>query len=115
MTEPAGPELHWKLQSARRAGDTATLIEGLSDPIEGYVAARFLGDVGAKDAVPDLMEYLDSPDSQMRASVVRSLGKLGASLALPHIETAVEGDEAPSVRMRAVEAAAELMPPDRVR
>ena len=72
----------------------ATLIEGLSDPIEGYVAARFLGDAGATDAVPELMRYLDSPDAQMRASVLRSLGRLGASVALPQIETAVGGDEA---------------------
>lgn len=111
----SGPELHWKLREARKAGDVATLIEGLDDPVEGWFAARFLGDAGATDAVPELLRHLDSPDPEVRAEVVKSLGKLGASDALPQIERAAENDEMPSVRMRAVEAAAELMPPERVR
>jgi HEAT repeat protein len=104
-----GPELHFRLREARRAGDVATLIEGLNDPAEGRTAARFLGDVGASESVPSLLRHLRSADSHMRSTVLISLGKLRAMSARPQIEEASISDEVPWVRSAAVEAAEGVM------
>ena len=110
-----GPELHWKLRRARRAKDVATLTAGLDDPIEGMFAARFLGDSGASESIPELEGRLRSTDPHMRAATLIALGKLHAVSAGEKIEGAAVSDSVQWVRAAAVEAAEGVLPPDRLR
>jgi HEAT repeat protein len=93
----------------------ATLVDGLRDPTEGRYAARFLGDVGAIEAIPELVRHLRSADPHMRSPVLISLGKLHATSAIPRIEEAAASDDVPWVRAAAVEAAEGVMPLESLR
>src|SRR5438876_2845526 len=64
----SSPEFQRKVRAARRARDTAFLIEALDYPIEAPLAARYLGELGAVEAVPWLLALLASPDPHARAA-----------------------------------------------
>ena len=111
----AGPDFHFKLREARRASDVATLIAGLDDPVEAKTAARFLGDIGASEAIPELLRHLGSANPHMRSSVLIALGRLRAANAAPQIKEALVSDGVPWVRAAAVEAAEGAVPLESLR
>jgi HEAT repeat protein len=93
----------------------AALIEGLDDPVEGTTAARFLADVGASEAIPELLRHLRSEDPHIRSSALIALGRLRAASAAPQIEEALLSDEVPWVRAAAIEAAEGAVPLESLR
>lgn len=57
-------------------------------------AAALLGDAGHVAAVPDLIALLSDRDPEVRRAAVRSLGKLGAPEAVPHLLAALHARNA---------------------
>jgi HEAT repeat protein len=56
------------------------------------------GDPAVRDLVPDLVELLDSPDSDVRRYACRALGHLDATAAAADLEQVAEGDDRAEVR-----------------
>lgn len=100
--------LNARIRAARTAKDTATLIAALSDEREGYLAARYLGDVGDQSAIPALLSRLEAPAASMRASVAGALGQLDATDAVPRLAGMARRDPDAYVRRMAMESAALL-------
>ena len=75
-----------ELFRARRSGDVAYLIdEGLRDPSNRFMAARFLGELGSTEAVEPLVRLLQAADSTTRSLAAEALGKIGAKEAVPDL------------------------------
>jgi hypothetical protein len=53
-------------------------------------AARALGDLKDKRAVPSLIEALTYPDQLTRMAAVEALGKIGDVQAVPHLITVIQ-------------------------
>src|SRR5437868_2834684 len=100
----SSPEFFQKVRAARRAGDTAFLIEALDSPIEASLAAGYLGELGAVEAIPSLLPLLASPNPHDRASAATALGQLGAAAASPLLGELAERDPVPWVRSWALGA-----------
>jgi HEAT repeat protein len=107
--------LHWDLRDARRRGDVDALVAGLRDPVEGGFAARYLADIHATQASPEVAALLREANPEKRSAALRSLGRLGATQFLPAIERLARTDPIPFVRASAVGAFGELAPPEEVR
>ena len=100
----SSPEFQRKVRAARRARDTAFLIEALDYPIEAPLAARYLGELGAVEAVPWLLALLASPDPHARAAGATALGSLRAARAASLLARLAETDPVPWVRSWALGA-----------
>jgi hypothetical protein len=55
-----------------------------------FYAAQILGEQGVKEAVPKLMEKLDSPDNYLKGKAMYALAQLGEKSAYPRIERIFE-------------------------
>lgn len=55
------------------------------DPVYRWGAAMALGRIGAKQAVPELIEALDDQDWRVRRNAAWALGQIGDARALPHL------------------------------
>lgn len=109
----------------RLAGDRIRLLEALerhgpipaaSKPLEAIVqeggglaspAARLLGALQAKDAVPTLIKYLDDPTGIARRDVLQALGRVGDPSAAEVVARDLYSDSA-DVRAAAAEALARI-------
>lgn len=78
--------------------------------VEAGTAARLLGDMGAKEAVPMLLSLLDDPEAVARRDVLLALGKLGDQRASDAIARDLYSDSA-EVRSAACRALAALKSP----
>ncbi|MGV3624427.1 MAG: HEAT repeat domain-containing protein [Archangium sp.] len=78
--------------------------------VEAGTAARLLGEMGAKSAVPMLLSLLDDPEAPARREVLLALGRLGDAKAVDPIARDLYSDSA-EVRSAACRALAALKAP----
>jgi HEAT repeat protein len=96
-----------RVRAAKRDRDVDYLIAALRDPEFRKMAARYLGDVGDERAAKPLLQLLDAADDGLRATALRSLGRLRVAEALPRAtELASKGPSL--VRSWAVSAIGEI-------
>jgi HEAT repeat protein len=93
---------------AGRGGDVADLRAALSDPDHRYLAAKYLGDLGAEDAVHDLVRLLSAHDAVTRSAAARALGQLRAAEARSKLLSMVREDQDSRVRAWAASAVARI-------
>jgi len=74
---------------------------------EAAVVAGLLGDLKSKEAVPELLKYLDDPTAVARRDVLLALGRIGDSRAAEVIARDLNHDS-PEVRAAAAEALASV-------
>ena len=81
--------------------DIDFLIGALPDPppLVRAAAAGYLGDLGARRAVPALLRNLNANNDFVRSASVTALGKIGDPSVIPQLREIAVGDEAASVRM----------------
>lgn len=106
---------HLELRKARRAGDVAALIAGLEDPVEAPFAAKFLADLGARDAAPAIARLLASQDAYKRGAALEALGRLEHAGAAREVLRLAHSDPVPSVRAWAASTAARVAPLEEAR
>ncbi|MFZ5862885.1 MAG: HEAT repeat domain-containing protein [Nitrospirota bacterium] len=103
---PDEPEISFRvIKSVLMAGGpsvVAPLENGLLHPVWRIRSAviDILGQVGAAETAPRLVELLSDPEPDVRAKVARVLGQLGHGPAVPTLQTAL-GDPAWVVRLQA--------------
>ncbi len=78
-----------------------------TDPAVRFSAARALGEIKDKSAVPALMEALKDERSFVRSYAAKALGAIKDNSAIPALIDALKDDD-PSVRQSATEALDEI-------
>jgi bilin biosynthesis protein len=111
MTEATKNEKVRKLVAAKSKRDAPYLLEALRDPEARTIAARYLADIGATEAIPSLMRLLSATDTRTRSAAIKALWSLGAVEALPDLEALAANDASPVVRSHAVGALERLGDP----
>jgi HEAT repeat protein len=102
-----------QLRHSCRKGDVASLIAALDsdDKIRGLpiraAAARHLGHLCARDALPGLLRLLGDPDETVRTIAAVALGKIGDSRAAPRLRESLD-DPDPLVRARVITSLGEI-------
>jgi HEAT repeat protein len=89
---------------AKKNRDDAHLVAALTDPDVRTLAARFLADVGAVGAVPQLLMLLNASDPRTRSAAIKALARLRAVEARPALMSMAISDASPVVRSHAVGA-----------
>jgi HEAT repeat protein len=92
------------VRSAHAHGDVEYLRAALADPDVRSWAARFLGKLGAIEAIPELVRLLSVHDPRTRMASVDALGMLGDRENLPQLISLAVGDPDFGVRMHAIAA-----------
>jgi HEAT repeat protein len=69
------------------------LVPLLQDEQINYNVAWALGEIGAEQAIGPLIEALRDKSSDMRVSAISALQKLGAGVALPHLQALLNDHE----------------------
>ena len=92
--------------------DTTTVsvaVAGISDPNPAVrrIAAEILGNLAVPAATEALVNALDDPDAEVRAALLRSLARAGATSALLDVATYLRDTES-LVRLEAVKALSRL-------
>jgi HEAT repeat protein len=100
-----------KLLKAKHRGDVAYLVAAFADPQIRSMAARCLGQMGATEAIPDLMRLLPAGDPLTRSSAIKALTRLDAREAVPELIEMIRDDPSNTVRTHAVSAVARLAEP----
>jgi HEAT repeat protein len=96
-----------------RDADVAALVAALhsDEEIRRYpiraAAARHLGHIGARDAVPALVRLLNDADETVRTAAATALGKIGDPRAVSRLLEAIN-DPHPSVRARVIGSLGEI-------
>ena len=108
MPTPPQKTGHRELMTAERRGDTQRLLEALRDPEKRWWAARSVGNLGLREAVPHLMRLLDASDPDIRCVAIQSLAKLRAEEAADRLMAIAVEDEMDWVRSWAIDAVANL-------
>jgi HEAT repeat protein len=89
------------------SGDVETLVDALSDEALAPTAAKYLGELRATSAAPELIRTLCADNPYMRAAAAVALGKIGDNTASGRLRELSETDPIPFVRAAALEAALE--------
>ena len=97
---------------AKADQDVAALTAALLDPDFRDVAARALGNLGAKEAAPAITRLLDARDPKARAAAAIALGKLGAQEAGDRLLELAQNEPVDWVQMWALAALGELGRPE---
>lgn len=71
-----------RLFEAKDRGDIAYLFDGLRDPQSRSMAAKFLGELKARQAVRPLIQLLRAGDKATRSSAAEALGEIGETEAV---------------------------------
>jgi HEAT repeat protein len=114
-TNPEKPS--WSERHIRRAllrGREASrdhVVAALRDPATRYAAAGAAADLGATEAIPDLLRLLRASDPHTRVAAAKALGKLQAVEAAQPLREIAGSDEVGRVRSYAAEALARLADP----
>ncbi|MBI4698364.1 MAG: HEAT repeat domain-containing protein [Nitrospirae bacterium] len=109
--DPSDPESEDRLMmikgAVREFGCADSLIHILDNPSAKYrgkvIAIEVIGDLKCKEAVPNLIQHLQSELRDVRRASIKSLGEIDGEYAKPFILEAV-GDHDSHVRKTAVEA-----------
>jgi HEAT repeat protein len=92
------------VRNARKARDTATLLSALRDPLVAALAARYLGELDATEAAPQLIGLLESDDPHIRANAATALGELREQAARDELLRIAQNDPIGWVRSWAIGA-----------
>jgi HEAT repeat protein len=92
---------------AKREGDTTHLRAALTDPLGRTLAARYLADLGCREATDDIARLLDASDPWVRVAAVRALGRLQAGVLVPRFREMAREDSSAAVRLWAIAAVGE--------
>ena len=81
------------LFQARDREDVAYLVdEGLRDPSNRFMAAKFLGELRAQEAVGPLIRLLQAADTPTRSRAAEALAKIGAKEAVPDLLESLDAE-----------------------
>ena len=111
MTERTRNQKIQAVRVAKRNGDVAYLLAALADTDMRTFAARYLADIRARDAIPEVMRLLTAADPGTRSAAIKALTKLGAIEALPELMAMATDDASGVVRSHAVGAIRRLGDP----
>jgi hypothetical protein len=103
-----------ELIKAKRRGDTEFLRAALVDAEIRAMAVKYLGDIRASEAVPDLLRLLAASDPITRSTTIRALTKIGAEEAVENLERMIANDASGTVRTHAVSGISRLAEPERL-
>src|SRR6266496_2562086 len=84
MTTP-DDEGFGRIFDAKQGGDIDYLLRALTDPIHRSTAARYLGQLNAVAAIPQLIRLLDADQQDVRTAATQALGDLRAADAVPRL------------------------------
>jgi len=101
-----------RLGRARKRGDVPALVEALGNPVEASRAARFLAQIGAKEAAPEIEPLLGAPEPHIRIAAVEALGRLGVRQAAGSVERLARSDSNQAVRSFALVALGQILGPE---
>jgi len=101
-----------RLRRARKGRDVAALVESLGHPAWAGTASRFLGQIGARDAVPEVAVLLQADEPHIRMAAVEALGRLEARDPAGSVERLATGDSDQAVRSYALVALAQILGAD---
>lgn len=93
-----------ELYAARERRDIDYLLDVLRDPEHRFMAAQYLGELGAKEAVPALTRLLLAGHNGTRSSAAEALGKIGADEVVPDLVDVACNDESVVTRTFAITA-----------
>jgi hypothetical protein len=96
------------VDAAKVRGDVEYLTRALTEPDHRGLAARALGELGAREAVPALLRLLEASDRSVRIDGIRALGDLRASEAVERLREVASNDPDPTVRGWACAVLADL-------
>lgn len=96
---------------AKGSADIDYLIGALSDPDFRFIAAKFLGEMGANEATPQLLRLLDAHDPKIRSVAATVLGQLQAREAIPRLIEIAADDTRMITRTWAVQALGRMNDP----
>jgi len=99
-----GDEGFGRIFDAKRAGDIDYLLRALTDPDHRSTAARYLGQLQAVEATPQLIRLLDADQHDVRTAVVQALGELRAVDAVPQLIEVAAHDRSDVIRSYAIGA-----------
>jgi HEAT repeat protein len=97
-----------RLFEARDRGDVAYLLDALRDPRDRFLAARFLGELKAREAVRPLTQLLRAGDRATRSSAAEALAKIGEAEAVPELIERLRQEEDVVPRTFAITALGKL-------
>jgi HEAT repeat protein len=104
-------DLSVAVYEAARRRDTATLTAMLDEPSVRHLAARHLGHLRHREAVPSLVALLSDDDRAVRLAAVRALGDLGEASTGPALRAVAETDSDPGIRSWALVAVGKTRDP----
>lgn len=90
----------------------AVLVEALGNPLEAARASRFLAQIGANEAAPEIEGLLSAPQPHIRIAAVAGLGRLRAKGSAEAVERLARSDSVQSVRSYALLALAQIIGSD---
>lgn len=93
-----------ELIKAKRRGDVDYLVAALTDAEIRAMAVKYLGQLGATEAVPQVRRLLAAGDPITRSTAIRALTRLDAREAVADLEDLIESDSSGTVRTHAVSA-----------
>jgi HEAT repeat protein len=93
-----------ELFAARDRRDVAYLLDALRDPEHRFMAAKFLGELRAEEAIPELTRLLLAAHDATRSSAAEALGKIGAGTVVPDLVHVARDDESVVTRTFAITA-----------
>lgn len=96
------------LLTAKNERDSGYLIGALVDPDIRFMAAAYLGDIGATEAVPALLRLLSVGHPKTRTAAARALGRLSAVEAVPRLMELAANDPDLAARSHSIQALANI-------
>jgi HEAT repeat protein len=97
-----------RIRAAKERGDVPYLTEALLDPDHRWLAAKYLGDLGAVEATWQLIRLLEAADPHVRIAGAQALGRLQVPAARPRLQEVASDDEEAGVRSWAVGALGQI-------
>ncbi len=101
MTTP-DDEGFGRIFDAKQGGDIDYLLRALTDPIHRSTAARYLGQLNAVAAIPQLIRLLDADQQDVRTAATQALGDLRAADPVPRLIEVATHDPSDVTRSFAV-------------
>ena len=108
VTDDQRHQAYLAVRAAHEQGEVQYLIDALRDPDHRGAAARYLADLDASEAIPQLMLLLDANDPHLRVAAIQALGQLQAREALLRLREIAASDDEDFVRSWAVGAISEF-------
>jgi HEAT repeat protein len=103
--KPLSPESRaaaTRIFTAKIKGDVPHLVFALRDPDHRAIAAEYLADLGARDAIPQIAVLLDAESNWARGAAIDALGRLGGEAYVARLLALARTDPWQHNRARAI-------------